>query len=146
MNEFKKFIMRGNVIDLAIGVIIGGAFGKIVTSFVNDILMPPIGMLLGKVDFSNLYINLSGGQYDSLAKAQEAGAATLNYGLFLNSVIDFVIITFIIYLLVRQINKLEKPAETPSEPTTKECPYCYSAIPVKATRCPACTSQLKSHR
>lgn len=146
MNEFKKFIMRGNVIDLAIGVIIGGAFGKIVTSFVNDILMPPIGMLLGKVDFSNLYINLSGGQYDSLAKAQEAGAATLNYGLFLNSVIDFVIITFIIYLLVRQINKLEKPAETPSEPTTKECPYCYSSIPVKATRCPACTSQLKSHR
>jgi len=146
LNEFKKFIMRGNVIDLAIGVIIGGAFGKIVTSFVNDILMPPIGMLLGKVDFSNLYINLSGGQYDSLAKAQEAGAVTLNYGLFLNSVIDFVIITFIIYLLVRQINKLEKPAETPSEPTTKECPYCYSSIPVKATRCPACTSQLKSHR
>lgn len=146
MNEFKKFIMRGNVIDLAIGVIIGGAFGKIVTSFVNDILMPPIGMLLGKVDFSNLYINLSGGQYDSLANAQEAGAVTLNYGLFLNTVIDFVIITFVIYLLVRQINKLEKPAETPSEPTTKECPYCYSSIPVKATRCPACTSQLKSHR
>ena len=143
MNEFKKFIMRGNVIDLAIGVIIGSAFGKIVTSFVNDILMPPFGLLLGKVDFSNLYISLSGGHYDSLAKAQEAGAATLNYGLFLNTVIDFVIITFVIYLLVRQINKLEKPAETPSEPTTKECPYCYSAIPVKATRCPACTSQLK---
>jgi len=143
LNEFKKFIMRGNVIDLAIGVIIGSAFGKIVTSFVNDILMPPFGLLLGKVDFSNLYISLSGGHYDSLAKAQEAGAATLNYGLFLNTVIDFVIITFVIYLLVRQINKLEKPAETPSEPTTKECPYCYSAIPVKATRCPACTSQLK---
>ena len=143
MNEFKKFIMRGNVIDLAIGVIIGSAFGKIVTSFVNDILMPPFGLLLGKVDFSNLYISLSGGHYDSLAQAQEAGAATLNYGLFLNTVIDFVIITFVIYLLVRQINKLEKPAETPSEPTTKECPYCYSAIPVKATRCPACTSQLK---
>ena len=143
LKEFKKFAMRGNVIDLAIGVIIGGAFGKIVTSFVNDILMPPVGLLLGKVDFSNLYINLNGGHYDSLAMAQEAGAATLNYGLFLNTVIDFVIIAFVIFLLVRQINKLEKPAETPSEPTTKECPYCYSAIPVKATRCPACTSELK---
>ena len=143
LKEFKKFAMRGNVIDLAIGVIIGGAFGKIVTSFVNDILMPPVGLLLGKVDFSNLYINLSGGKYDSLAAAQEAGAATLNYGLFLNTVIDFVIIVFVIFLLVRQINKLEKPAETPKEPTTKECPYCCSSIPIKATRCPACTSELK---
>jgi len=143
LKEFKKFAMRGNVIDLAIGVIIGGAFGKIVTSFVNDILMPPIGLLLGKVDFSNLYINLSGGHYDSLAQAQEAGAATLNYGLFINNVIDFVIIAFVIFLLVRQINKLEKPAETPGEPTTKACPYCYSSIPIKATRCPACTSELK---
>jgi large conductance mechanosensitive channel len=143
LKEFKKFAMRGNVIDLAIGVIIGGAFGKIVTSFVNDILMPPVGLLLGKVDFSNLYINLSGGKYDSLAAAQEAGAATLNYGLFLNTVIDFVIIAFVIFLLVRQINKLEKPAETPKEPTTKECPYCCSSIPIKATRCPACTSELK---
>ena len=143
LKEFKIFAMRGNVIDLAIGVIIGGAFGKIVTSFVNDILMPPVGLLLGKVDFSNLYINLSGGKYDSLAAAQEAGAATLNYGLFLNTVIDFVIIAFVIFLLVRQINKLEKPAETPKEPTTKECPYCCSSIPIKATRCPACTSELK---
>jgi large conductance mechanosensitive channel len=135
--------MRGNVIDLAIGVIIGGAFGKIVTSFVNDILMPPVGLLLGKVDFGNLYINLSGGHYDSLSKAQEAGAATLNYGVFLNTVIDFVIMAFVIFLLVRQINKLEKPVETPSVPANKECPYCYSSIPIKATRCPACTSELK---
>ncbi len=124
-------------------MIIGSAFGKIVTSFVNDILMPPFGMLLGKVDFSNLYISLSGGHYESLAQAQEAGAVTLNYGLFLNSVIDFVIIAFVIFLLVKQINKLERPAETPSQATTKECPYCYSAIPLKATRCPACTSNLK---
>jgi large conductance mechanosensitive channel len=143
LREFKKFAMRGNVIDLAIGVIIGGAFGKIVTSFVNDILMPPIGLLLGKVDFSNLYINMSGGHYDSLAKAQEAGATTLNYGLFLNNVIDFLIIAFVIFLMVRQINKLEKPAEAPSAPTTKECPFCYSTISIKATRCPACTSELK---
>ena len=143
LNEFKKFAMRGNVIDLAIGVIIGSAFGKIVTSFVNDILMPPFGLLLGKVDFSNLYISLSGGHYDSLAQAQEAGAATLNYGLFLNTVIDFVIIAFVIFLLVKQINQLEKPAEAPSLATTKECPYCYSSIPLKATRCPACTSNLK---
>ena len=143
LKEFKKFAMRGNVIDLAIGVIIGGAFGKIVTSFVNDILMPPFGLLLGKADFSNLYISLSGEKYDSLAKAQEAGAATLNYGLFLNAVIDFVIISFVIFLLVRQINKLEKPAETASAPATKECPYCYTSIPIKATRCPACTSELK---
>ena len=143
LKEFKKFAMRGNVIDLAIGVIIGGAFGKIVTSFVNDILMPPFGLLLGKADFSNLYISLSGEKYDSLAKAQEAGAATLNYGLFLNAVIDFVIISFVIFLLVRQINKLEKPAETVSAPATKECPYCYTSIPIKATRCPACTSELK---
>jgi len=125
LNEFKKFAMRGNVIDLAIGVIIGSAFGKIVTSFVNDILMPPFGLLLGKVDFSNLYISLSGGHYDSLAKAQEAGAATLNYGLFLNTVIDFVIIAFVIFLLVKQINQLEKPAEAPSLATTDPLPRLH---------------------
>ena len=143
LNEFKKFAMRGNVLDLAIGVVIGGAFGKIITSLVNDILMPPIGLLLGKVDFSSLYINISGGKYASLAQAQEAGAATINYGVFLNTVIDFLIISFIIFLLVRQINKLEKPAPKPAEPATKECPYCLSTIPLKATRCPACTSELK---
>lgn len=143
LQEFKKFAMRGNVIDLAIGVVIGGAFGKIVTSLVNDILMPPIGLLLGKVDFSNLYINLSGGDYASLAQAQEAGAVTINYGAFINTVINFIIITFIIFLLVRQVNKLEKPVEKPGQPSTKDCPYCFSAIPLKATRCPACTSELE---
>ncbi len=141
--EFKKFIMRGNVLDLAIGVIIGGAFGKIVTSFVNDILMPPIGMLLGKIDFSNLFISLSGEHYPSLAAAQEAGAATINYGLFLNTVIDFLIVVLVIFLIVKQVNRLKpaKPAK-PAEPTTKPCPYCFTDIPIKATRCPHCTSQL----
>lgn len=142
--EFKKFVMRGNVLDLAIGIIIGGAFGKIVTSFVNDILMPPIGALLGKADFSNLFINLSGQKYASLAAAQEAGAATINYGLFLNTVLDFIIVAFVIFLLIRQVNRMkkEKP-EAPAEPTTKPCPYCFTDIPIKATRCPHCTSQLE---
>ncbi|MBN2390789.1 MAG: large conductance mechanosensitive channel protein MscL [Anaerolineae bacterium] len=142
--EFKKFVMRGNVLDLAIGVVIGGAFGKIVTSFVNDILMPPIGALLGKVDFSNLFIDLSGQKYTSLAAAQEAGAATINYGLFFNTVLDFIIIAFVIFLLIRQINRMKKeePA-APAEPTTKPCPYCFTDIPIKATRCPHCTSQLE---
>jgi large conductance mechanosensitive channel len=141
--EFRKFALRGNVLDMAIGIIIGAAFGKIVTSFVNDILMPPIGLLLGRVDFANLYINLSGGQYESLAAAQEAGAATINYGLFLNTVIDFVIVTLVIFLVVQQINRMQrKKEEAPAEPTTKECPYCLSTIPIKATRCPHCTSEL----
>ena len=144
--EFKAFAMRGNVIDLAIGVILGGAFGKIVTSFVTDILMPPIGMLLGKVDFANLFIDLSGEGYASLAAAQEAGAATINYGLFFNAVLDFIIVAFVIFLVIRQINKMkkkEKPAP-PAEPTTKACPYCFTDIPIKATRCPHCTSELGS--
>lgn len=139
--EFRDFAMRGNVLDLAIGVIIGGAFGKIVTSFVNDIIMPPIGLALGKVDFSNLFINLSSGKYVTLADAQTAGAVTLNYGAFLNTVIDFIIVAFVIFLLIRQINKLQKPAE-PAPVNTKECPFCTSAIAIKATRCPHCTSQL----
>lgn len=141
IREFKDFIMRGNVIDLAIGVIIGGAFGKIVSSLVTDVLMPPIGMLLGKVDFSNLFLNLSGGSYASLADAQKAGAATLNYGLFINNVINFVIIALVIFLIVKQVNRFQKPQPT-GAPTTKECPFCLSAIPIKATRCPHCTSQL----
>jgi large conductance mechanosensitive channel len=140
--EFKEFAMRGNVLDLAIGIIIGGAFGKIVTSFVNDLLMPPIGLLLGKVDFSSLYVNLSGQAFPSLAAAKEAGAATINYGLFLNTVLDFVIVAFAVFLLVRQVNRWTvKPA---AAPTTKDCPYCYSAIALKATRCPNCTSEIKS--
>ncbi|HNT78717.1 MAG TPA: large-conductance mechanosensitive channel protein MscL [Anaerolineae bacterium] len=139
--EFKKFVMRGNVLDLAVAVIIGGAFGKIVTSFINDILMPPIGLLLGQVNFADLFIDLSGQGYTSLAVAKEAGAATINYGMFINTILDFVIVAFVIFLIVRQANKLKK-VEPPAAPTTKECPYCCSQIPLKATRCPNCTSQL----
>jgi len=143
LKEFKEFAMRGNVIDLAIGVIIGSAFGKITTSLVSDIIMPPIGLLLGKVDFSNLYINLSGGSFQSLAQAKEAGAVTINYGLFLNTVLDFLVIAFVVFLLIRQINKLQKP-ESPQEPEpeTRQCPFCLTASPIKATRCPACTSEI----
>ena len=141
--EFKEFAMRGNVLDLAIGLVIGAAFGKIITSFVSDILMPPLGLLLGKVDFTNLYINLSGTHYDTLKAAKEAGAATINYGLFLGAVIDFLIVAFAIFLVVRQINRMKrKPAEP--TPTTKECTFCFSSIPLKATRCPHCTSELKT--
>jgi len=137
LKEFRQFAMRGSVIDLAVGVIIGAAFGKIVTSFVSDVLMPPIGLLLGNVDFSSLFIALNGQAYASLAEAQAAGAPTLNYGLFINTVIDFVIVAFAIFLLIRAMHR---PA--PADATTKDCPYCFSAIPVKATRCPQCTSQL----
>jgi large conductance mechanosensitive channel len=139
--EFKEFVMRGNVMDLAIAVVIGAAFGRIVTSFVEDILMPPIGLLLGNVDFSNLFINLSGGDYPSVAAAKEAGAATLNYGLFLNQVINFLIIAFAIFLLIKQLNRFQRPAPAVA-PTTKECPQCLSTIPLKATRCAFCTANL----
>jgi large conductance mechanosensitive channel len=144
LKEFREFAMRGNVVDLAVGIIIGAAFGKIVTSFVNDILMPPLGLLLGHVDFSNLFITLSGGSYSSVAQAKQAGAATLNYGLFINTVIDFLIVAFAVFLLVRQMNRLlsRQPKAPPAQPTTKECPYCISTVPLKATRCPACTSEL----
>ena len=141
LKEFKEFAMKGNVLDLAIGIIMGTAFGKIITSFVNDIIMPPIGLLLGNVDFANLYINLSGGTYASLDEAKKAGAAVIAYGAFLNTVLDFVIVAFVMFLLIRQINRMKKqPA--PADPTTKECKYCLSSIPIKATRCPHCTSQL----
>jgi len=142
--ELKAFIMRGSVLDLAIAVIIGGAFGKIITSFVNDIIMPPIGLLLGNVDFASLYINLSGGTYASLAEAKNAGAATINYGLFINAILDFVIIAVVIFFVVKAVNAMQrKPAPAPeAAPTTKECPFCLSTIPIKATRCPHCTSQL----
>jgi large conductance mechanosensitive channel len=139
--EFKDFIARGNVLDLAVGIIIGLAFGKIVTSLVNDIVMPPIGLLLGKVDFNNLFINLSGKSYATLAAAKEAGAATINYGVFINTIIEFLIVALVVFLLVKQINKMTRKPE-PAAPTTKECPYCFSAIAIKATRCPNCTSQL----
>lgn len=145
--EFKEFAMKGNVIDLAIGVVIGGAFGKIVTSLVNDIIMPVIGSLVGKVDFSNLYINLSGQQFNSLQEAQAAGAATINYGLFLNNLINFLIIAFSIFIVIKQINKLKnftkKKEEVQVEATEKDCTYCCTKIDIKATRCPHCTSVLE---
>lgn len=134
--------MRGPVIDLAIGVIIGAAFGKIVTDFVNLILMPPIGLLLGRVDFANLFIPLDGQTYASLAAAQEAGAPVIAWGAFINTVINFIIIAFVIFLLVRAINRMKKPVAAPAAPATKECPYCASNIPAKATRCPECTSEI----
>ncbi len=143
LKEFKEFAMRGSVLDLAIGLVIGAAFGKIVTSFVSDILMPPIGLILGKVDFSSLFIALNGMAYESLAKAKAAGAPTINYGVFVNTVLDFLIVAFVIFLLVKQINRMKRAEEAPAPaPSTKECPYCTSAIPVKAVRCPQCTSEV----
>ena len=144
LKEFREFAMRGNVIDMAVGIIIGAAFGKIVTSLVADVIMPPIGILLGNVDFSNIFINLSDGEYESLAAAQEAGAATINIGVFINAVISFLIVAFAVFLLIRSINRLkrkEESGETPS-PTTKSCQFCMTSVPIKATRCPACTSEL----
>ena len=141
--EFKTFAMRGNVLDMAVGIIIGAAFGRIITSLVADIIMPPIGLILGKVDFSTLFLNISGMSYPTLAAAKAANAATINYGTFLNTVIDFLIVAFVIFMLVRQVNRWNKPAPA-AEPTMKECPYCISAIPIKATRCPNCTSELRA--
>lgn len=143
INEFKEFAVRGSVIDLAVGIIIGAAFSSIVQSLVNDILMPPIGYLMGGVDFSELFITLGDGNYDSLEEAQAAGAATINYGLFINSVITFLIVAFAVFLLVRQINRLtRKDDESAEEPQVKECPYCLQQVPIKATRCQYCTSDL----
>lgn len=143
LKEFKEFIMRGNVLDLAVAVIIGGAFGAIVTSFVNDVLMPPIGLLLGNVDFTNLFLSLDGQAYASLAAAQEAGAPTLNYGLFINTIINFLIVAFAIFLVVRAANRMSKKEEAPAPaPTSKDCPFCKTSIHIEATRCPNCTSQL----
>jgi large conductance mechanosensitive channel len=142
--EFKEFALRGNMLDLAVGVIIGAAFGRIITSLVTDILMPPIGLLLGGVNFADLFISLNGQAYPTLADAQAAGAPTLNYGLFLSALVDFVIIALVIFLLVRAINRMLRPRPSPAAvpPANKECPYCLTSIPVKATRCPACTSDL----
>ena len=143
LKEFKDFIMRGNVLDLAVGIVIGAAFTAIVTSFVNDVLMPPVGLLLGGVDFTNLFIALDGVDYASLAAAQEAGAATLNYGLFINALINFLIVAFVIFMIVRSVNRMEQPEEAPEEaPSTKDCPFCKTTIPLDASRCPNCTSQL----
>jgi large conductance mechanosensitive channel len=143
LKEFKEFALRGNVLDMAVGIIIGAAFGKIVSSFVKDVVMPPIGKLLGGVDFSNLFVNLGDGDYATLAEAQEAGAATINYGVFFNAVLDFLIVAFVIFMVIRSFNKLKKKEEAPpAEPTTKDCPKCFSTIPIKAVRCPSCTSDI----
>jgi len=146
--EFKEFAMRGNVIDMAVGIVIGAAFGTIVKSLVSDIIMPPIGLLLGKVDFANLFAVLKQGEavagpYASLVDAQAAGAVTINYGVFIDTVISFIVIAFAIFMVIRGMNKLKKKEEAPpAEPTTKDCPYCLTSIPIKATRCPHCTSEL----
>jgi large conductance mechanosensitive channel len=142
VEEFKKFIMRGSVLDLAIGVIIGAAFGKIIDSLVNDIIMPPIGLLLGGINFSDMFFTLKGGSFDTLAAAKAAGAVTFNYGNFINVFIMFLIVAFVIFLLVRWFNKLTVKPAPAGPPTTKDCPYCFSSIPIKATRCPQCTSEL----
>lgn len=139
--EFKEFAMKGNLIDLAVGVIIGGAFSKIVTSFVNDIIMPMLGLLIGKVDFSNLFIILGNGSYNTLQEAKEAGASTLNYGLFINNFIDFFIVAFSIFIVIKQINKFFKKEEKVTD--KKQCKYCYTEINIKATRCPNCTAELQ---
>jgi large conductance mechanosensitive channel len=141
--EFKEFAMRGNVLDMAIGIIIGAAFGKIVTSFVNDVLMPPLGLLLGSSDFTNKFVTLQGEAFATLDAAKEAGSVTLNYGLLINTVIDFVIVAFAIFIVVKQINRLKKKPEAPP-PNTKDCPFCLSTVPIKASRCGHCTSELKA--
>ncbi len=140
-NDFRAFVMRGNVVDLAIGVIIGAAFGRIVSSLVSDIIMPPIGLILGEVDFSSIFITLSSHHYDTIAAAKAAGAPTINIGVFVNAVIDFIIVALVVFLVMRYVNKM-LPKPPPAEPTTKDCPYCISAIPLAATRCPNCTSEL----
>lgn len=143
LKEFKEFALRGNMLDLAVGVIIGGAFNSIVKSLVDDVIMPVISLFTGKIDFTNLFIALDGGKYTTLAAAQEAGAATLNYGSFISGVINFIIMAFVVFLIVKAINKLKKTEETvAAEPTTKTCPYCKSEIHIKATKCPHCTSSL----
>ena len=143
LKEFKAFAMRGNVLDMAIGIIIGAAFGKVVSSFVADVLMPPIGLLLGGLDFSSLFISLSGQAFPTVAAAKAAGAPTINYGIFISTVLDFIIVAFVIFLLIRQVNRMKKP-EAPAAPTTKDCPYCLSKIPIKAARCAHCTSDVKA--
>ncbi len=143
LKEFKEFVMRGNVLDLAVGVIIGAAFGKIVSSLVDDVLMPPIGRALGHVDFSSLFINLSDKSYDSLAAAKAVGAPTLNYGIFLNTIINFLIVAFCVFIIIQMVTRwTRKPAAAPAAPTTKDCPQCAMAIPLAAKRCGHCTTQL----
>ena len=148
LKEFKEFAMRGNVVDMAVGIIIGASFGSIVKSLVDDVLMPAIGLLMGNVDFSNFFLVLKAGKapgpYATLAEAKAATAVTLNYGLFINSIVTFLIVAFAVFLLIKQINALKRKEEAPAAPTTKECPFCLSTVPLKATRCPQCTSELKA--
>jgi large conductance mechanosensitive channel len=138
--EFREFALKGNVIDLAIGIIIGAAFNKVVQSLVNDIIMPPVGMLMGKMDFSAMFVNLSGKQFETLAEARKAGAATLNYGLFINTMVDFAIMAFVVFIMVKQINRLKREEPAAPATATKECPFCLSTVPLAATRCAHCTS------
>jgi len=142
--EFREFAARGSVLDLAVGVIIGAAFGQIVTSLVSDMIMPPIGMVIGGLDFSNLFITLNGGSYPSLAAAQAAGAPTINYGRFANTVLQFLVVAFVIFMLVRQINRMKTPAPAAPRDDSRDCPYCVSRISRKATRCPQCTSEVRA--
>ena len=144
LKEFKEFAIKGNVLDMAIGVIIGAAFGKIVSSLLSDVLMPPIGLLMGRADFSSLFVSLNGQQYPSLAAAKIAGAPTINYGVFLNAVLDFTLVSFVVFMVIKQINRLKRQESSPAPavPTTKECRFCLSTIALKATRCPHCTSEL----
>ena len=140
--EFKEFAMKGNVLDMAVGIIIGAAFGKIISSFVSDILMPPLGLLLGKVNFANLFFTLSGASFQTLDEAKKAGAVTMNYGIFINTCIDFLLVAFAVFLLVKQVNRMRAPAPAPPAAPTRECPLCTTAIPVKAKKCPQCTADL----
>jgi large conductance mechanosensitive channel len=147
LQEFKEFAVRGNVVDMAVGILVGAAFGKIVSSFVQDIVMPPLGLITGRIDFSSLYINLSGTEYPSLQAAKQAGAATINYGIFLNNLISFLIVAICVFFIVKQINNLKRKEDTESvAPTQKSCPYCFQSISIRATRCPHCTSQLEAQK
>jgi len=147
LKEFKEFAVRGNVVDMAVGIIIGAAFGTIINSLVQDVIMPPIGLLLGNIDFSNFFAVLKEGKvagpYASVAAAKAAGAVTMNYGIFINTIITFLIVAFAVFLLIRAVNRMKRQLEAPPVPATKECIYCFSKIPIQATRCPNCTSQLK---
>ena len=142
LKDFKAFVMRGNVMDMAVGIIIGAAFGKIITSLVNDVIMPPIGLILGHVDFGSLFLDLSGKGYDTLKAAQDAGAPTLNYGVFINTLINFLIVAFAVFAMIKVVERMRKKEEPPAPPATKECPHCLSAVPVKASKCAFCTSEL----
>jgi large conductance mechanosensitive channel len=150
LKDFKEFALRGNVMDMAVGIIIGAAFGTIVKSVVDDLLMPPIGLALGGVDFRNLFLTLRSGEgtppYATLEEAKEAGAVTLNYGVFVNNLVSFLIVAFVVFLLVRAVNAMRRKEDAPAAPTTRDCPFCATAIPIKASRCPHCTSELQAAR